>query len=75
MRALVNGPRLLLADEPTGSLDERSADALGELFVRLNEKESLAICLVTHSRRLARRMQTTYELRAGSLARTEGAPA
>jgi len=73
VRALINGPRLLLADEPTGSLDEAAADALGELLVSLNREQSLALLVVTHSRRLAERMARVLELRAGRVAALERA--
>jgi ABC-type lipoprotein export system ATPase subunit len=67
VRALINGPRLLLADEPTGSLDAAAADQLGELLCKLNETESVALLTVTHSERLAARMQRTLELSHGTL--------
>ena len=67
VRALINGPRLLLADEPTGALDRVSAEGLGELLVRLNEEEGVALVVVTHALDLARRMQRTLELRDGRL--------
>jgi len=67
VRALVNRPRLLLADEPTGALDADTADALGELLVRLNREEGVALLTVTHSQRLARRMGRVLELREGRL--------
>jgi ABC-type lipoprotein export system ATPase subunit len=68
---LINGPRLLLADEPTGSLDARSADQLGELLRNLNAEKSVALVTVTHSARLAALMKTTFELENGELARSE----
>jgi predicted ABC-type transport system involved in lysophospholipase L1 biosynthesis ATPase subunit len=71
VRALINGPRLLLADEPTGSLDARSADQLGELLRNLNAEKSVALVTVTHSARLAALMKTTFELEKGKLARAE----
>ena len=67
VRALINEPRLLLADEPTGSLDERSADRLGELLCHLNEEKSVTLITVTHSPRLAAQMNRRYELRLGGL--------
>lgn len=73
VRALINGPRLLLADEPTGSLDARSADQLGELLCDLNAEKSVALVTVTHSVRLAALMKTTFELENGELARAERA--
>jgi lipoprotein-releasing system ATP-binding protein len=71
VRALINRPRLLLADEPTGSLDEEAADALGELLLELNEKEGVALVLVTHSRRLGERMDRILEIHRGVLAMPE----
>lgn len=47
-RALINGPKLLLADEPTGALDSRSAQTLLETFTRMNEKLGATIFMVTH---------------------------
>ena len=66
-RALINGPRLLLADEPTGSLDGEAADRLGEILVDLNLREQVSLITVTHSDRLAARMQRTLILRGGAL--------
>ncbi|MGK0262204.1 MAG: putative ABC-type transport system involved in lysophospholipase L1 biosynthesis ATPase subunit, partial [Planctomycetota bacterium] len=68
IRALINQPRIVLADEPTGSLDERGTDSLGDLLCQLNERHSVALVTVTHSRRLATRMQRILELREGSIA-------
>jgi lipoprotein-releasing system ATP-binding protein len=64
---LINRPRLLLADEPTGSLDAKAADQMGEILCELNERESVALITVTHSDSLANRMQRTYLLRDGRL--------
>ena len=68
IRALINQPRIVLADEPTGSLDERGTDSLGDLLCELNERHSVALVTVTHSRRLADRMQRIVELREGTIA-------
>jgi lipoprotein-releasing system ATP-binding protein len=67
VRALINHPRLLLADEPTGSLDSKASDQLGELLQKLNETESVALVTVTHSQKLAARMGRQFELRDGTL--------
>jgi lipoprotein-releasing system ATP-binding protein len=67
VRALINRPKLLLADEPTGSLDQASAVRLVELLVELNRKEEVALVLVTHSLELARRLPRVLELREGVL--------
>jgi ABC-type lipoprotein export system ATPase subunit len=65
VRALINQPRLLLADEPTGSLDRASADELADLLAELNRRDGLTLIVVTHSQRLAGGMQRTLELRDG----------
>jgi lipoprotein-releasing system ATP-binding protein len=66
-RALVNRPGLLLADEPTGSLDTESAEQLAELLVSVNREEGTSLIVVTHSVSLAARMQRRLELRGGVL--------
>ena len=68
-RALVNEPKLLLADEPTGSLDKANADRLTELLVTLNETRGLTLLAVTHSSAVASRMGVSYQLDAGKLVR------
>ena len=67
VRALVNRPRLLLADEPTGSLDSANAMQLGQLLGELNREENLAIVVVTHSMEIASRMGKIYRLTSGKL--------
>jgi len=67
VRALINGPRILLADEPTGSLDREGAESLCRLLVEMNREESVALVTVTHSPRLAEQMVQMYELRDGVL--------
>ncbi len=72
VRALINSPRLLLADEPTGSLDHHSADNLGRLLVELNRDEGVTLIVVTHSLELAGRMGRVMQLRDGMLRDAEG---
>lgn len=67
VRALVNEPRVILADEPTGSLDHESAANLGELLKEINKKEKVALVIVTHSLSLAEKMPVRYELTKGKL--------
>ncbi len=67
VRALVNRPRLLLGDEPTGSLDRKSADNLARLLVELNREEDVALILVTHSMALAQLMDRVFVLEDGHL--------
>lgn len=67
VRALINEPRLLLADEPTGALDRASAENLANLLVELNREEGIALLVITHSIELAQRMERILELRDGRL--------
>jgi ABC-type lipoprotein export system ATPase subunit len=67
VRALINAPKLILADEPTGSLDATAAGSLVDLLVELNREEGVALVMVTHAAILARRMDKVLELHAGSL--------
>jgi len=68
VRALINQPKLLLADEPTGALDRASAQNLAELLVRLNQEEGVTLIVVTHALDLAKRMGRVLELQDGRLA-------
>lgn len=67
VRALVNNPDLILADEPTGSLDQDSANQIGELLVEMNKKRNITMVVVTHSMEIAKMMGTMYHLTKGSL--------
>jgi len=67
VRALINQPKLLLADEPTGALDHASADSLGQLLVELNREEGVTLIVVTHSMELAKRMKRLMRLEGGQL--------
>lgn len=66
-RALVNRPRLLLADEPTGSLDGAAAEGVADLLFGLNREEGVALVVVTHAPALAARAGRVLELREGRL--------
>ncbi len=66
-RALVNQPDLILADEPTGSLDEATTGVVADLLVELNEQKGVTLVVVTHNPALARRMHKYYELSSGKL--------
>ena len=67
-RALINEPRLVLADEPTGSLDARAVEQLADLLCELNAQAGVALVAFTHAEHLAGRMQRTYRLHDGELA-------
>jgi predicted ABC-type transport system involved in lysophospholipase L1 biosynthesis ATPase subunit len=67
VRALINRPKLLLADEPTGSLDRAASQNLGELLVRLNREEDTTLVVVTHSEELAGLLDPVYALANGKL--------
>ena len=66
-RALANHPWLLLADEPSGNLDNRTAEGLHDLFFSLRAERGIAVVLVTHNRELAARSDRVMELRDGRL--------
>ncbi len=67
VRAMINAPALLLADEPTGSLDRAAAERLGDLLVGMNRRHGMALVTVTHSAALAGRMGRVFELADGRL--------
>jgi ABC-type lipoprotein export system ATPase subunit len=67
VRALINKPELLLADEPTGALDEENANALTELLVNLSEEEGVTLINVTHATTQADRMDKKFTLKNGKL--------
>ena len=67
VRALINKPRLLLADEPTGSLDKEASENIADLLIELNRSEQVALIVVTHSLELAARIGNVMELRDGLL--------
>ncbi len=66
-RALVGSPRVVLGDEPTGNLDERTADQVYGMLLELNQELQTSLLLCTHNTRLAARMDQRFELRMGCL--------
>ncbi len=67
VRALINKPELILADEPTGALDEENATALSELLIQLSDDEKVTLVTVTHSSELAGQMDKKLILKNGTL--------
>ena len=68
VRALINRPSLILADEPTGALDHSTAESLADLLVELNRDDHVTLIVVTHSKELAAKMSTTHQLQHGQFA-------
>ena len=66
-RAMVTNPSCILADEPTGNLDETTAKVITDLMLGLNEKHNNGMIVVTHDKTLAAKMQKIYELTGGKL--------
>ena len=67
VRALINNPDVILADEPTGSLDSESASQVGNLLSFVNQKFNTTLIVVTHSIELAKKMNKVYKLLNGNL--------
>jgi lipoprotein-releasing system ATP-binding protein len=67
VRSLVNNPSILLADEPTGSLDAYNADNLGDLLLEMNRESGITLIVATHSEKLAGKMARTMILGNGTL--------
>lgn len=70
-RALMNEPSLILADEPTGNLDESNTDAILSQLFELREDRELSIALITHERDIANQCDVVYELHNGVLNRLD----
>ncbi len=67
VRALINKPDLLLADEPTGSLDRDNSQNIAKLLVDINRTQNVTLIVVTHSRQLAEHMGEMLMLTNGKL--------
>lgn len=67
VRAMINNPGLLLADEPTGALDHENAVKLIDLLLELNREDNLTLIMVTHSQELAEKMKKIFRLRDGKI--------
>jgi len=67
LRALINNPAILLADEPTGSLDHENSSQLFDMLIEFSRTDKVTLVVVTHSQELAKRMDTVYKLQSGKL--------
>ena len=65
--ALANRPKLLLADEPTGAVDTRTSAYILDVFRKLNEEKGLTICIVTHDRNLAKKVNRVLRICDGKV--------
>ncbi len=66
-RALVNEPKLLLADEPTGNMDWKTGQMILELIHKLHQKKGLSSIIVTHNEKIAQFCHKTYLMESGNL--------
>ena len=67
IRSIVNKPKILFADEPTGNLDKKSSDSISDLLFSLNEIIQTTLVLVTHDLFLAEKCKEVYELSEGQI--------
>ncbi|MCC8376976.1 MAG: ABC transporter ATP-binding protein [Rickettsia endosymbiont of Graphium doson] len=66
-RSLINKPKIILADEPTGNLDPKTTNEVFNLFLKVAKEQNTAIVMVTHNHELAHRMDKLYKLKHGAL--------
>ena len=66
-RSLINEPKIILADEPTGSLDPVTGEKVADLLIESNQGKGVALVVVTHNPGLAAKMEKTYQLEGGRL--------
>jgi lipoprotein-releasing system ATP-binding protein len=71
-RALLLNPTLVLADEPTGNLDQENAERIGELLLEVPKEQNAILVVVTHSNDLAKKLSRCSELRRGKLVDVTG---
>ena len=70
-RALINQPNLLLADEPTGALDQKNEENLFNLLLKVSQKNRTTMIMVTHAHSLAKKMQVSWVFEGGTLKKEE----
>jgi putative ABC transport system ATP-binding protein len=68
-RALINKPPLILADEPTGNLDQKNGQDIIKLLEKINREENVTVLLITHDENIAERTHTHYHLIDGKLSK------
>ena len=73
-RSLVNGPAIILADEPTGALDTRTSEEIMAIFQRFNREQGMTVILVTHEPDIARHTRRILHLRDGRISQDEIVP-
>lgn len=66
-RALINSPSILLADEPSGNLDSKSADELHQILLKINKESSQTIIVITHNKGLAKLADRIHEIKDGKI--------
>lgn len=66
-RAILLSPRVLLADEPTGNLDNKTGELVVDLLMNLNRNNNMTLIMVTHNKEIAMQMEISFELRSGEL--------
>ncbi len=66
-RAILLEPKVLLADEPTGNLDEKSGNKVMDLLLKLNNDKKISLVIVTHNIAFAQLMQKSFEIKSGAL--------
>ncbi|MEO9886608.1 MAG: ABC transporter ATP-binding protein [Balneola sp.] len=66
-RALMNSPELILADEPTGNLDESNTEIILELLFELRDRDKVSVLLITHEKTIAERSDTILEIKNGTI--------
>ncbi len=67
VRALINQPKIILADEPTGALDHKNAQSLMDILLQLNLQQNITLILVSHDLEIAHKMKTIYHLTDGRI--------
>lgn len=67
VRSMIHAPKLILADEPTGNLDERNAQAIFELFIELAKQSGAAVLIATHNLSLSQQLSASYRLHLGRI--------